>query len=315
MAVHHKLKLQTMESDNIRISVLMITYNQEQVIKRTIDSLVAQRDSIYEICINDDCSTDGTFEQLMLYAEKYPCLVKPVRNLHNLGIFQNIEAVWKRPKGDVVYIMAGDDEAGPGYFKAVLEYIKIKNIDWKNELFCIYGDYKQIEPNGREIVYSNSMAPKHDAIKLKLRKLISNRSACFSKKVLEKFEIVSEGRSYSAESVQDGQLALFSEKNYYIPTVGNIYYAGIGVSSQMNSKEHKDNTNEGYKRLISFILRHDYKLDKKDIFFIEFVKAYRSGYKLRALKNYIKSIDLSLGLSGLGLNRILFVLKKRLMSK
>ena len=45
-----------------KISVLMITYNQEKIVRRALDSLIAQKDYLYEICINDDCSTDNTFQ-------------------------------------------------------------------------------------------------------------------------------------------------------------------------------------------------------------------------------------------------------------
>ncbi len=298
-----------------RLSVRMITYNQEQVIHRTLESLLCQKDYLYEICINDDCSPDGTFEILQEYQKQYPDLIKPVRNEQNLGIFQNIEASWKRPTGDIVYNLAGDDEAGPGYFKAVVEFIEKNHIDYKNELFCIYCDHKEIEPDGESIVYKNTSDTKHDALKLKIRMMLSNRGACYSKKVLDKFEKVSEGRSYNAELMQEGQLALFTEKRYYLPVVGNIYYAGIGISTRMNKKERKDNIDEGFRRFTEFVEQHGRPFDKKDLAFIEYMKAYRAHNMKRALKYYLRSIDLSLGFKGLKLDRIFFVLKKKSRKK
>ena len=85
-----------------RISVYVITYNQEDVIQRTMESLLSQKDYVYEICINDDCSQDRTFEILQEYERQYPNLIKPVQNKHNLGIFANLEAVWKRLTGDII---------------------------------------------------------------------------------------------------------------------------------------------------------------------------------------------------------------------
>ena len=295
-----------------RISVLMITYNQENYVSRALDSLLEQRDFIFEICINDDCSSDRTYDILEEYGKRFPNIIKPIRNHHNLGIFQNIEATWSRPSGDLVYRLAGDDECGPGYLKAVINFIIENKIDWKNELFCIYGDYKEIEPNGNSVVYKNSMVRSHDALKLKIRKLLSNRSACFSKGIMDKYEKVCEGRSYNAEMIQEGQLALFSEKNYYIPVVGNIYYAGIGVSTRMSKKEQYDNIFSGYQRFTEFVSSHGHPFDEKDMAFIEYMKAYRSKDMLLAIKFYLKSIDLSLGVKGLNLNRISFVIQKKL---
>ncbi len=301
-----------MEFEHPRISVLMITYNQETVIRRAIDSLLLQKDYIYEICINDDCSVDNTFAVLQEYQKRYPELIKPVQNEQNLGIFENIEATWARPSGDIIYRLSGDDECGNNYFKKVLEFIKDKNIDWKNELFCIYGDYKEIEPNGKSIVYRNSLVEKHDAKKLITRKLLSNRSACYSKKVLDRFVKVSEGKSYNAELVQEVQLQVFTQKNYYIPVVGNIYYAGIGVSRRMSKKEKEERIVQGYKRKIDFMMEHGYKVDKKDLNFLEYMKAYRLGNNKKMFRLYFSSIDISLGLQGLHLNRVFFVLLKKI---
>lgn len=303
--------------DNIpRISVRIISYNQEKIICRALESLIPQRDYLYEICISDDCSTDGTFNILLDYQRRYPDLIKPFRNEHNLGIFQNIEAAWNLLSGDIIYSMAGDDEAGEGYFKAVVEFIEKNRIDWRNELFCIYGDYKEIEPDGSTIIYKNSMVHSHDALKLKIRKLLSNRSACFSKKVLDRFEKVSEGRSFHAEFTQDVQLQLFTEKNYYLPIIGNIYFAGRGISVRMNREEKLDSLFIGYQRLIDFLKEHGHPVTNKELAFIEYLKAYRTHHLRKAVINFIKSIDFSLGFKSLQLSRIFFVfLKKREIKK
>lgn len=295
-----------------RISVYVISYNQEDVIRRAMDSLIEQKEYIYEICINDDCSTDRTFEILQEYEQKYPGLVKPVRNECNLGIFKNTEAVWHRLTGDIIHDVSGDDAAIPGYFKKVLDFIEEKKIDWKNELFCIYGDYMQIGADGTKTVFRNRLVKDNNAMKLKVRKLVSGRSACYSKKVLDKFEDVSDGRSFRVELAQDCQLQLFAEYNYYLPELGNIYYAEIGISSKMTQEEHMEDTLGGYDFFIEYLKKHGCQLDKKDMAFIDYMRSYRKGDMKQALKYYLKSIDLSLGWKGLGLDRIAYVIKKRL---
>ena len=298
-----------------RISVIMITYNQQDLVHRSLDSLLSQKDFLYEICINDDCSTDGTWRVLEDYAARFPNLVKPVRNEQNLGIMLNTETVWKRPSGDLIYDIAGDDECPQDFFRQVLETIKRNGIDWKNELFCIYSDYKEIYPDGRSILNKNDMVLRHDASKLKLRLLISNQGACFSKRILDKYENICQDRSIVAESTQDCQLALFSEHNYYIPIVGCIYYAGIGISSQLDMSYHYNNSVEGYRIYTEFMARHHHPFDKKDLAFIEFRKSYLAGRYLNALGYYFLSIDPSLGIRGLGIRRILRSLTRRIRNR
>ncbi len=298
-----------------KISVLMITYNQEKIVRRALDSLIAQKDYLYEICINDDCSTDNTFQILQEYQRLYPNLVKPIQNNPNLGIFGNIEASWKRPSGDIVTRLVGDDESPKGYFKKIIDFIATNNIDYKNELFCIYCNHKQINADGRTILYKYPLVKDHDVIKLHVRKLVSNRGACYSKKVLDKFIPVSDGRSYKVELLQEYQIHLFSDTSYYINETGNHYYAQIGVSSKMNKKESKDSHIGTYEALIPFLEKHGRPLDKKDLAFIEYIKAYRSKQWGKAFLKYISSIDFSLGFYGLQIHRIMFVLRNKVLKK
>lgn len=224
-----------------RISVMIISYKQEGIIHRALDSLIAQMDYLFEICVSDDCSPDSTWNVLQDYQNKYPNLIKTHQNESNLGIFENIERVYSMPTGDVVYIMAGDDEVGEGWFKSVIDFINEKKINWRNELFCIYGDYKCIYPNGDSIVHKHKVLLKYDdAFRLALRGVINNRGCCYSKRILDKFKKVSQGRSHIAENAQDRQLQIFTNTNYYIPKVGNIYYSQIGVSTHLNDEMKKE---------------------------------------------------------------------------
>ena len=294
-----------------KISVLVICYKQENVIRRAMDSLIAQKDYIYEICINDDKSPDKTWEILLEYQAKYPDLVKPVRNDPNLGIFQNIEATWKRPMGDMIYQLSGDDECGKDYFKHVVEFVLEKGIDYKNQAFCVYGDYVQINKNGQSIRYKNELIHPN-VIKLKLRKLLSNRSACFSRKVLESFVPISEGRSYMIEAAQDIELQVFSKYNYYVPFIGNIYYAEIGVSASDQLKnERKQAIDVVFRKVLEFLRKNGIKSDKSDLNFVKYYIAYKQGRTLLAFYYYIKGIDFKLGKKGVQLERIAFVLKNK----
>lgn len=224
-----------------RISVLVITYKQEKIVSRTLDSLIAQRDYLYEICVSDDCSPDGTWEVLKDYQKRFPELIKIHRQDPNVGIFENTEYSWTMPTGDVINEIAGDDTTPDGWYKTVVEYIQKNNIDYKDELFCIYGDYKIVYPNGDSLVFRNKAVRKYPdkVLTLALRGIVSDHGSCFSVNVLKKYKKVSQGRSHIAEMAQDRQKQAFTEKNYYISAIANIYYAGIGVSSHLDEETLK----------------------------------------------------------------------------
>lgn len=305
-----------------RISVLVVCYNQEKVISRTIDSLLAQKDYIYEICISDDCSTDKTWDILQDYSVKYPGLFVLNRNKQNIGIFENVEKTWEMPTGDIIYRVAGDDECGDGWLKIVCDYIAKNNIDYRNELFCIYGDYRALYPNGDGFVFKNdSIAKDIDPMRLSIRGIIGNRSACFNRKIYDSYKKVSRGRSYLPESAQDRQLQLFTEKSYYIPYVGNIYYTQIGVNVRFDSKRLEERECvEDYAR--KFIEANGYTFPQKDIDFFKYKTEKAKSYRDKSLKHklfvfwlFLKSYDAKLGIRQIRPKRYLFALFRRLPHK
>lgn len=317
-----------------KISILIICYKQEILIRRAIDSLLRQKDYIYEICVSDDCSPDGTWEVLKQYSNKNPGLFKLHRNDPNVGIFENIEQSWKMPTGDIIYQLSGDDECGEEWLKTVVEFIKDNKIDYKNQLFCIYGDYQAKYLSGDSFVMRNkAILSGYNPLGLALRKLICNRSTCFSKNVLDKYIKVSEGRSYSVESAQDMQLQIFSENNYYISHIGNIYHTGIGVSTGKNKVAPKLDPKTPMESLNYVIEYSGYSLPYKDIKLIKFyqqrakwrneliLNPSKDTFINRLCKTFqlniirISSYEMKLGLMSRRAKRLLFAIARRLPHK
>lgn len=311
-----------------KISVLIICYKQEELIKRAIDSLLSQKEYIYEICVSDDCSPDRTWEVLQEYDRQYPGLFKLHQNQPNVGIFENIEYTWTMPSGDIIYQLSGDDECGEGWFKTVIEYIQNNNINYKEELFCIYGDYKAVYPNGDSFILKNDIINSgYNSLGLAIRKLICNRSACYSRKVLDRFVKVSDGRSYAVESAQDMQLQIMSEKNYYIPCVGNIYYTRIGVSVG-NNRNGSIETKAPMEYVNEIILSMNYELPSKDLILLKYYinrfynkKRYNDGelsYISFQVRKYILKFqkirirEINLGLRAFRIKRYLFAIIRRI---
>ena len=95
---------------SVKISVGVITYNQESTIRQTLDSILAQKgDFDLELVIGEDCSSDNTYAICQEYAERHPDVVKLLPNTHNLGIMANFARVMKACTGEFAGICAGDD--------------------------------------------------------------------------------------------------------------------------------------------------------------------------------------------------------------
>lgn len=92
------------------ISVIVVTYNQEETIGRTLDSILCQEVSVpFEIVIGDDASTDGTSAICREYAARYPDIVRYHRRERNLGLVDNYFQCLKDCQGEFIADCAGDD--------------------------------------------------------------------------------------------------------------------------------------------------------------------------------------------------------------
>lgn len=93
-----------------KVSVCVITYNQEKYIRQCLQSIVDQETNFdFEVIVGDDCSTDGTRVIVQEFAEKYPEVVKPIFHDTNIGGTKNIVFVHGQAIGEYIAHMDGDD--------------------------------------------------------------------------------------------------------------------------------------------------------------------------------------------------------------
>ena len=103
-----------MSTQEIKVSVCVVTYNQEQYIAECLDSLVSQQTNFkFEIIVGDDCSTDNTKKIIQQYADQNPNLVIPLFHEKNIGAVGNIKQVYKKARGKYIAHIDGDDMALP----------------------------------------------------------------------------------------------------------------------------------------------------------------------------------------------------------
>ena len=96
--------------ERVKVSVVVITYNQEEYVSQALDSILEQETNFkYEINIGDDCSKDRTQEILKEYAHKFPDLINLAIRETNVGVSRNIYDLFLKCKGDYIAILEGDD--------------------------------------------------------------------------------------------------------------------------------------------------------------------------------------------------------------
>lgn len=99
--------------NNVKVSVLMLTFNHENFIAKAIESVVCQKfEYPFELIIHDDASTDNTQAIIREYAEKYPNIIRPIYQKENQfsagrGIIHRF--LGPMTKGEYICYLEGDD--------------------------------------------------------------------------------------------------------------------------------------------------------------------------------------------------------------
>lgn len=102
-------------TDEILVSVCVVTYNQENYIADCLESLVRQTTNFkFEIIVGEDCSTDETRSIIQKYANQYPKIIVPLFYEKNVGPIENIKRVYEVAQGKYIAHIDGDDVALPG---------------------------------------------------------------------------------------------------------------------------------------------------------------------------------------------------------
>jgi len=92
------------------VSVLMVTYNQEETIAQAIESVLSQEGNFsLEIVIGEDASTDQTRQICINYQQRYPGIIKLLLQEENQGVLKNFIDTIRLCKGEYIGICAGDD--------------------------------------------------------------------------------------------------------------------------------------------------------------------------------------------------------------
>ncbi|MBU3658430.1 MAG: glycosyltransferase [Flavobacteriales bacterium] len=117
--------------DNPRVSLIVLSYNQEKYISEALDGAFSQDYDNLEIVVSDDCSTDSTWsiitEKVKNYNGKHKIIIN--KNEVNIGLVRHVNKVLSDFfNGDFIAWAAGDDISIPNRITKCIEFFN-KNED------------------------------------------------------------------------------------------------------------------------------------------------------------------------------------------
>lgn len=103
------------EKKKLKVSVCVMTFNQERYIRQCLESILEQKvDFAFEIIVSDDCSSDKTREIVLEMSQQHPKIVRPIFLEKNIGVFDNFLFLHDQALGEYVAHIDGDDYWLPG---------------------------------------------------------------------------------------------------------------------------------------------------------------------------------------------------------
>lgn len=142
----------TTEEDKPLVSVILPTYNREKFLKRSIESILNQTYTQFELIIIDDGSNDNSLQLIHQYAQKDNRIIV-LANKKNKGISISRNRAYKYAKGRYIMPMDSDDRALPEKLEKQVAYMeKFPDID-------LLGSYSRNIDNPSIIFQTSPMNP------------------------------------------------------------------------------------------------------------------------------------------------------------
>ena len=107
-----------------KVSVCVMTYNQERFIGECLESIVTQKtDFDFEVIVADDASTDRTAAIVRDYETRHPGRLRGVYHPNNVGVKANYLSTHDAARGDYVAHVDGDDILLPGKLQRQADFL------------------------------------------------------------------------------------------------------------------------------------------------------------------------------------------------
>lgn len=171
------------------VSIIMSVYNEEERVKKCINSILNQDYKNFEFLIVDDFSEDNTLEVLNKFSRE-DSRIKIFKNKSNLGLTKNLNFLIKKSSGDFVARQDADDTSKQDRIKKQVKTFQSLDLD-------VVGSRAIVEQTGKTIPSLSYYLP------LKISMLYKNPfihgTLVFKKRILEKVNFYNEDFYYSQD--------------------------------------------------------------------------------------------------------------------
>lgn len=126
------------------VSICIPVFNTVKYVRQTIESVIAQQYPNIEILVQDNASTDGTWELIAELAKTIPQL-SIQRNPTNLGMASNWNLVMQRASGHYIMLLSADDLLEPDFISCCIAEFQTTRVE------VVAAHYSMLYPDGSKV--------------------------------------------------------------------------------------------------------------------------------------------------------------------
>ena len=192
---------------NPLVSIITPTFNSQEFIKQSIDSILDQTYKNWELVLVDDASTDNTIKVINSYISKHPNIYL-IKNTTNQGAGVSRNKGIKAAKGDFIAFLDADDLWLPHKLETQIELML------KNNLDVCFSSYDLMDEVGNKLNKKVNALPVLTYKKLLKSNYVGNLTGIYNCKSLGKIP------STNLRKRQDWLLWLTAIKKSKKPAIG-----------------------------------------------------------------------------------------------
>ena len=190
-----------------RISVLMPAYNASKFIDESIQSILDQTCTDFELIIIDDCSTDNTWEKIQDYVGRHG-RIRAYKNEKNFGISITRNRLIHHSLGEYIVWQDADDVSLPYRIEHQLEYMQ------ENSQVGICGGFLELFDNQGVQGYRSYDLQDEDLRKKIFRQSpVAQGASMIRKSIIDKVGLIDESLSQAEDldlSLRIGKVSKFA---------------------------------------------------------------------------------------------------------
>ncbi len=219
-------------------TIVTVTYNCEDLIKNTLESIINQDFDDYEYIIIDGNSTDNTLNIIKSYKYKFDDKITIISENDN-GIYDAMNKGMKLAKGELICFM----NSGDTFFSGALKYIKKFYIE-NPEYDIYYGDTNNVKIIDENTFNKVNYAEKDNKDVIKKKMLFCHQSSFIKRILINDIGIFNTEYRIAADWDFFVRCYKNNKKFKYIGTVVSNFLMGGTSNSNYSKEKHqirKDN--------------------------------------------------------------------------